>query len=70
MDNVWHFTPRGNGRIDVDYTMDMDEGGMTPSIFLNHLHPMFIGGFLTYMQDLLDKEQSKNLNPQFAFFKE
>lgn len=38
MNNSWKFTPRGDTEVEVEYIVDMNEGGFLPYFFRNYMH--------------------------------
>ncbi|HLJ35888.1 MAG TPA: START domain-containing protein [Ktedonobacteraceae bacterium] len=59
MNNSWRLTPLGNGEVEIEYIMHMNEGGYAPHFLLNleHREIMF---YLNNLQSLFDREKYKN----------
>lgn len=55
MNNTFRFTPRGNGQVDVEYVMNMNEGGFIPPPLLNRVRPKVSYRVLRVLQGLLEK---------------
>jgi hypothetical protein len=60
MNNRLRFTPLGNGQVEFEYTMNMDEGGYLPDLLLNIKRPDRVYEVLSGLQKLLDREKFKN----------
>ncbi|MFZ5638602.1 MAG: hypothetical protein ACOY82_18645 [Pseudomonadota bacterium] len=55
MNNTWRFIPLGNGEVEVQYTMNMDEGGFLPHLLLNNVRPGVMTGLMPELPRLVDK---------------
>jgi hypothetical protein len=65
MYNTWRFTPLKNGEIEIEYLIDMSEGGFMPYVLSNFAVPKFMYFVLSKMQMVLDKESQKYPNAKF-----
>lgn len=65
MNNSWRYTPLKNGELEVEYVIDVDEGGYFPYFLANLGTPMFIAGIVPKMQFVFDREREKFPNPKF-----
>jgi hypothetical protein len=65
MNNSWQYTPLPNGDVEVEYVMDMDEGGFIPDVLKNFFHPQFLAGYLQGLQSLLKKEEGRHRSADF-----
>ena len=68
MNNTWRYTPLGNGEVEVEYTMNMNEGGFMPDLLINSWRPEAIFWALPKLQEVLKKE--KYQNAKFDYIKE
>ncbi|HEY8459993.1 MAG TPA: hypothetical protein VIM99_06405 [Blastocatellia bacterium] len=68
MNNTWRYTPLGNGEVEVEYTMNMSEGGFMPDLLLNTWRPEAIFYALPKLQEVLNRE--KYQNAKFDYIKE
>ncbi len=66
LNNTWRYTPLKNGELEIEYSVDMDDGGNFPYVLANLGTPEFIAGMLSQMQGILDKERAIAPNPKFA----
>jgi len=66
--NAWRLTPLGNGQVDVEYTVNMDEGGLVPNVIANRARPKFLLIALRHLQKILDKDKYRNA--KLAFIQE
>lgn len=55
MNNSWRFKPVGNGIVEAEYHMNMNEGGFIPAVMLNRVRPKVVYRVLATLQKLLDK---------------
>jgi hypothetical protein len=65
---MWRYTPLGNGEVEVEYTMNMSEGGFMPDLLLNTWRPEAIFYALPKMQEVLNRE--KYQKAKFDYIKE
>jgi START domain len=65
MSNTLRFTPLGNGQVEFEYVMNMDEGGYLPALLLNRRRPERVYGVLHGLQKLLDREKFRNAKLDF-----
>ena len=68
MNNTWRFTPLENGQVEIEYTVNMNDGGFVPDLLLNMKRPQVMFAILPRLQGLLDKE--KYQSAKFDFIKE
>jgi hypothetical protein len=68
MSNFWRLTPKGNGIIEVEYTVNMNEGGFVPDLILNRDRPRWIYSELRKLQGYLDHEKYRTA--KYAFIAE
>jgi len=66
MNNSWRYTPLKNGELEIEYVVDIDNGGFFPYFLANLGTPEFIASIVPKMQGVFDKEREKFPNPQFA----
>jgi hypothetical protein len=66
LNNTWRYTPLKNGELEIEYSVDMDDGGYFPYVLANLGTPEFVAGMLSQMQGILDKERAISPNPKFA----
>lgn len=66
--NSWIFKPVGNGEVEVQYTMNMQEGGFLPSFLLNKVRPKVMTTLLPRLEDMVSDERYQNA--QFDFIAE
>jgi hypothetical protein len=64
MHNSWRFIPLGGGRAQVEYSIDMDEGGFIPAFLQNQIHPDIIYS-LPDVQKIVDKPKYKDTRLDF-----
>jgi hypothetical protein len=67
MDNTWRLTPRGNGEVDVEYTVNMNEGGFIPELAKNLARPSYLYA-LNKLQNFVNRE--KYQGAKFTFIAE
>jgi hypothetical protein len=60
MNNTLRFKPLGNGEVDLEFIMNMNEGGYVPSLILSRMYPKVVYSVLRGMQRLLDREKYQN----------
>ena len=65
MMNVWRYAPVAGDEVRVEYFMDMDERGFIPDLMKNYFHPMFLAGYLSGLQSMIDKEKKENRTVDF-----
>jgi hypothetical protein len=70
MHNTWLYTPVGNGELELEYVVNMDDGGLFPYVLANYGAPLFIADQLPKMQYVLDREHAKFPNARFALLAE
>jgi hypothetical protein len=70
MHNTWQYTPVGNGEIELEYVLNMDDGGFFPYPLANYGAPIFIRQVLPEMQATFDKQHQKDPNVKFALLTE
>lgn len=70
MNNTWRYTPVKNGELEIEYVVDINDGGYFPYVLANLGTPLFVGGMLSQMQGILDKEREISPNPQFKLLTE
>jgi len=64
MANTWRFTPLGNGEVEIEYIINMNEGGYMPDLLLNLVHPKIMAQ-LPNLQKFFDKPKFKNATLDF-----
>ncbi len=67
MNNMWRLTPVGNGDVEVEYIMNMNEGGFMPDILMNIARPKILF-MMRNLQRFVGKE--KYQTAKFDFVKE
>jgi hypothetical protein len=67
MANTWRLTPRGNGLVEIEYTVNMNEGGFIPELVKNLARPKYMYA-LTNLQGFVNRE--KYQSAKFDFVKE
>jgi hypothetical protein len=65
MNNTWRYTPLASDEVQIEYTVDVDDGGYFPYVLANLGAPQFVGGMLSQMQGMFDKERQISPKPQF-----
>lgn len=65
MNNTWRLTPLGNGEVDVEVIMDMNEGGFVPNLVLNAARPRALFKVLPNIQRILNKEKYQTAKLDF-----
>lgn len=68
MNNTWLFTPLDNGEIDVEWVLNMNEGGFIPDLMLNKLRPKVMFAVLPKLQVWVTREKYRDA--KFDFIKE
>ena|SRR5215813_9268886 len=68
MNNFWRFTPLENGEVEIEYTVNMNDGGFMPALMSNMVRHKLMFKLLPRMQSLLNKE--KYQGAKFDFIKE
>jgi hypothetical protein len=68
MNNTWRFTPLGNGEVEIECQLNMDEGGFMPSFLLNQVRTKMLFAALPGIGKLVRKP--KYQQAQFDFVKE
>lgn len=68
MKNTWIFTPVGDGHVDIQYEVNMSEGGFLPYPLLNKLRPQSVYFILRGMPKWLAKEKYRDV--KYAFLDE
>ncbi|MCU1350281.1 MAG: hypothetical protein JWO56_3311 [Acidobacteria bacterium] len=68
--NTWQSTPVGNGELELESVVYMDDGGFFPYPLANYGAPIFIRHTLRDLQPLLDREQRKFPDAKFALLAE
>ena len=68
MYNTVRLTPLNSGEVFVEYSVDLNEGGLIPTYLLNIIRPEFIHATLSGMQELVDREKYSDV--QFDFIQE
>lgn len=68
MNNTWRFTPLENGQVEIEYTVNMNDGGFVPDLLHNMKRPRVMFALLPRLQGLLNKE--KYQSAKFDFIKE
>jgi hypothetical protein len=63
MNDTWRLTPLGNGEVEIELIMNLNEGGFIPHPLLNMARPKVMYG-LSGLQSLFSEEkyQSAKLN--------
>ena len=61
MNNTWQLTPLGNQEVEIEYVMNMNEGGSMPDLMLNWERPRLVFSVLQGLQRLIIKENYQNL---------
>lgn len=65
MNNVWWFKPLGDGQVELEYTMNMSEGGYIPHFLLNSYRPEVMFEVLPALQKLLEREKYQSAKYDF-----
>ena len=65
MHNTWKYTPVGNGELELEYVINMDDGGYFPYVLANFGAPEFIKYMLPTMQAVFDRQKLKSPNARF-----
>ena len=65
MHNTWQYTPKGNGEVELEYTINMDDGGFFPYVLANVGTPHFMRYMLPKMQTVFDRQKQKSPNAKF-----
>lgn len=65
MHNTWRYTPVGNGELELEYVINMDDGGFFPYPLANLGAPEFIKYMLPKMQEVFDRQKVKSPNAKF-----
>jgi hypothetical protein len=65
MYNTLRLTPLGNGEIEIEYVMNMHDGGYIPDLLLNINRPKFVHKVLLGFQKFLDKEKFRTAKLDF-----
>jgi hypothetical protein len=68
MNNTWRYTPLGNGEVEVEYILNMDEGGFMPDLLLNTFRAKAMFSVFPKLQKVLNRE--KYQNAKFDYIKE
>lgn len=68
IDNSWRFTPLPNGEIEMEWKVDMDQGGFFPYFLINMVFPEFMYEALPMMQEVMNRE--KYLHASFDFIQD
>ena len=64
MNNTWRLTPLKNGEVEIEYILNMNEGGFLPDILLNTTHPKTLFN-LGIVETLLNKEKLQTAKLDF-----
>jgi hypothetical protein len=64
MNNTWRLTPLENGQVEIEYVLNMNEGGFIPDILLNTSHPKTLFN-LGIVETLLNKEKLQTAKLDF-----
>jgi hypothetical protein len=64
LSNSFQFTPVGNGDVEIEYTVNQNEGGFIPDLLLNWKRPQIMYR-LHQMQDLANREKYQNARFEF-----
>lgn len=64
MNNTWRLTPVENGQVEIEYVLNMNEGGFIPDILLNMTHPKMLFN-LRGLQALLNKDKLQTAKLDF-----
>jgi hypothetical protein len=67
MNNTWRLTPLENGQVDIEYVINMNQGGFVPDLFLNVGTPRFMLLILPNLQGFLNREKYRDA--KFDFIK-
>jgi hypothetical protein len=67
MANTWRLTPKGNGLVEIEYVVNMNEGGFMPELLKNLLRPKFMYP-LRNLEGFVNRE--KYQTAKFDFVKE
>lgn len=65
MNNVWRFKPLGDGMVEIEYVMNMNEGGYIPYILLNTGGPQVMTGLLPELEKMVGKEKYQSAKFDF-----
>jgi hypothetical protein len=65
MRNSWLFTPLGDGRVEVQYTMNMHEGGFIPHLLLNNVRPQVMAGLLPRLESMIARDEYQRASFDF-----
>jgi hypothetical protein len=68
VNNSWRFTPLENGEVEIEWVLNMNEGGFIPDLMLNRLRPKVMFAVLPKFQGWLHRE--KYQDAKFDFIKE
>ena len=70
MHNTWRFTPLKDGQIEIQYVINMEDGGYVPYVLSNFANPRFLYYTLSLSQKILDKEKQKYPDVKFSYIHE
>jgi hypothetical protein len=65
MNNSWRMNPVGDGQVDVEYIVNMNEGGFVPDLLLNAARPRVLFIVVPRLQRILNKEKYKTAKLDF-----
>jgi hypothetical protein len=65
MDNSWRFIPVGNGEVEMEWKVNMDQGGFVPYFLINAVFPEFMYEVPPMMQEIMNREQYQNVKFDF-----
>lgn len=66
MNNSWKFTPIGNGRVEIEYIVNMNEGGFLPNLLINQEHRNLMFGVLPQLETWVNREKYKGAKYDFV----
>jgi hypothetical protein len=64
MNNIWRLTPQGNGEVEIEYTVNMNEGGFIPELAKNLARPSYMYA-LNNLQNFVSREKYQSAKFDF-----
>jgi hypothetical protein len=66
MNNTWKFTPVGNGEIEIEYIVNMDEAGVLPKFMINSEHRGLVFDALPMIEEWANRDKYKDASYDFV----
>lgn len=66
MNNTWKFTPVGDGKVEIEYIVNMNEGGFLPTFLINMEHRNLMFGVMPKLEKWVSRQKYQGAKYDFV----